>query len=225
MSIAGSRPDVVGCYVVGGQSTFYAARFDELERQAVHVARVLRTFAYDPGSVILTISMVQEIVQFVPFEKAVQILGMYGTNAEASVFDVGRVESIIRQFNPVAVCGVGSATLDGLKMLGHDAAKLFAGRTVWARADAYPTLKDLSGVDVRRLVVLGPALALECAHGGVHYDSRDWRIESKMGTLHLNSRMPRVEPIEDLDTQLRGSVSNGACSCGTREDCIEMHNV
>jgi hypothetical protein len=220
--ITGSRPDVVGCFHAGGTTHFHPARFDELERQSIGIARILRTFNFKPESTILVVSIVPEVVQFAPFEKAVQHLGMYGINAESTNYDAGRIESIARQFNTPGICGIGAASLEGLKMFGHDPAQVFAGRTIWARPDAYDAVKAMDGVDARRIVILGPAVAYECAHGGLHYDSRDWSLSESEGTLHLSSRMPRITPILDLDTSVAGKVLDTACTCGARENLISV---
>jgi hypothetical protein len=220
--ISGSRPDVVGCFTASGKTHFHPARFDELERQSIGIARILRTYNFKPESTILVVSIVPEVVQFAPFEKAVQHLGMYGINAESTNYDAGRIESIARQFDTPGICGIGAASIDGLKMFGHDPAKVFAGRTIWARPDAYDAVKAIDGVDARRMVILGPMVAYECAHGGVHYDSRDWNLSDAAGTLHLSSRMPRITPISDLDTGVAGHVLDMACSCGTRENLISV---
>ena len=221
-AIAGTRPDVVGCYAERGVTQFFPVRYDELERQSIAIARLLRSFSFAPGSVILTVSLVQEIVQFAPFEKAVQILGHFGINAEATNYDAGRIESIVRQFDTPAICGVSAASLEGLAMFGHDPAKVFAGRTVWARPDAYAAVKALPGVDARRIVFLGPAVSLECADGGLHYDNRDWLLAEADGHLHLSSRLPRITPVDNLDTGVAGCLVANACSCGTKEACISL---
>ena len=222
MSIAGTRPEVVGSYVIEGKTRFYGTLYSELERQTVGLANILRTFRLPPGSVILTVSLVHEVVQFAGFEKAIQVIGLYGTNSELSPYDCARIESICRQFNPAGICGVAAITLDGLKACGHDVARVFAGRTVWARPDAYDAVKQMAGVDARRVVILGPALALECAHGSVHYDARDWNLETLNGTLHLSSRMPRIEPVSRLDTGISGNVAVAPCSCGVSEGCLQL---
>jgi hypothetical protein len=221
-TITASRPDVVGCFADAGKTVFFPARYDELERQSIAIARLLRSFSFSPGSVILTISLVQEIVQFAPFEKAIQILGHYGINAEATNYDAGRIESVVRQFDTPAICGIGAAALEGLAMFGHDPAKVFAGRTVWARPDAYATVSKMPGVNARRLVILGPAIALECAAGGLHYDDRDWTLDSRNGRLFLSSRLPRITPVTDVDTGIDGSKAILPCSCGTKEGCLAL---
>ena len=225
MTIAGSRPDVIGTYKVGQAVSFYGVRYDELDRQAISLARLLRTFNFAPGSTILVVSLVQEVIQFAPFERAVQTLGMYGVNAELSPFDAGRIESSARQFLPVAICGVGASTLEGLRSFGHDPAAIFADRTIWARPDAYDEVKAMPYVDARRMVFLGPAVAFECAHGGLHFDARDWSLREADGELRLSSRMPRVEPVTDLATGVHGALSPHACSCGTKEALITVGGV
>lgn len=219
-AIAETRPDVVGCYADAGKVAFFPVRYDELDRLSIAIARLLRSFNFTPGSVILTVSVVQEIVQFAPFEKAIQILGHYGINAESTNYDAGRIESIVRQFDTPAICGIGAAALEGLAMFGHDPAKVFAGRTVWARPDAYAAVRAMPGVDARRMVSLGPAVALECAQGGLHYDDRDWALDNRAGRLRLSSRLPRITPLTDIDTGVDSVLAKTPCACGTKEGCI-----
>lgn len=217
-----TRPDFIGCYDVAGERHFYGATSSEIDRAAFTISRVLRTYAFPAGSNILTISMVPEIIQYGSFERAVQMLGMYGLNADDSPFEAGRVESISRQFSPVAICGVAKSTLDGLAMIGHDPVKVFAGKVVWARPEAYDAVKALGGCVARRTVSVGPMFALECADGALHYDDRDWLVEDRGGALHLTSRMHRVEPLDGLDTGFRGAVSSAACACGVRDAVISV---
>lgn len=218
---ANRRPDFIGCYDALGTRHFYGATAQEIDRSAFALSRVLRSFEFAPGSNVLTISMVPEVIQYGAFERAVQMLGFYGLNADDSPFDAGRVESIVRQFTPVAVCGVAKSTLDGLAMMGHDPAKIFAGRVVWARPDAYDALVAL-GIPARRVASIGPMLALECAAGGLHFDDREWIIDEEEGALSLSSRMNRVEPVERLATGYMGSISAEACRCGMREQVVKL---
>jgi hypothetical protein len=216
-----TRPDFIGCYDVAGERRFYGATGAEVDRASFTISRVLRTFEFEPGSNILTISMVPEIIQYGAFERAVQMLGLYGLNADDSPFDAGRVESVARQFTPVAICGVAKSTLDGLAMMGHDPAIVFAGRVVWARPDAYDAVRAL-GIPARRVASIGPMLALECASGGLHFDNRDWTLEDRDGELSLSSRMDRVEALERLQTGYIGQVSHEPCACGTRDAVVRL---
>lgn len=214
------RPDHIGAYTIDGKTEFYAARRAELDRSGVQMARWLRTFGFDPGRYILTVSVTQEIVQFAPFEYAIQILGLFGTNADLSPYDAGRIESLARQFDPAAICGVGKQAIDGLAMMGHDPQSVFEGRTVWARPDAYEAIAALNGIDARRTVLLGPALALECAAGGLHVDSREWQLDVEADQLLISSRLERVEPLLRLNTGISGSIDATPCACGSSDHVI-----
>ena len=217
-----SHPDQIGCYTAHGKTHFYSVKRTELDRAGVQMARTLRSFAFKPGSYVLTVSVVQEVVQFAPFEFALQLLGLYGTNADLSPFDAGRVESLARQFDPVAICGVGNEVLEGLKMMGHDAAAVFKGRTVWARPDAYDAVKAMPGVAARRVVLVGPALALECAKGGLHIDGREWDVTVEGEELVLSSRQYRIDPVSGLKTGLPGALTDTPCACGSPDPHVRL---
>lgn len=221
-NITAARPDFIGCYDIGTVRHFYGVKTAELDRAAFTCSRVLRTFGFIEGTHILTISMVPEIVQYAPLERGIQMLGIYGLNADESPFDAGRVASIARQFAPVAICGVAKSTLDGLAMLGVDARTVFEGRVVWARPDCYEAVRALGGCDARRIASIGPMLAIECAHGGLHYDSRDWELSVAGGRLMLSSRLPRVEPLDQLDTGVEGTLPDHPCRCGIRDALVAL---
>lgn len=211
-----ATPDHIGRYLVEGEATFLECTRAELDRGAAAVAQVVAGFALAPGRYVLMISLTQEIAQFAPFEQACTQLGLIGTNADASVFDVARVEAICRQFDPGAVLGIDLAMLDALEALGHDPEAVFAGRVLWARSDAWERVATYSGVIARRCAEVGPLLAIECVAGeGLHFDGREWAAEAPAGTIVLSSRLKRVQTIEALDTRIRGRVESMPCRCGS----------
>lgn len=214
--------NIIGSIRAGDKTLFYGVTLDELDRSAFAFVRVLRSFRFAPGSIVLDISVTQEVVQFAPFERALQSVGFYGINADLSPYDAGRVDSIVRQFDPAAICGVGNETLEGLKMFGLDAAKVLAGRVVWARPDAYAAVSALEGVSARRCALLGPALALECAEGGLHFDGQEWVVTQAGHALALSSRTVRATPLHGFDTGLSGAVSERPCSCGNRDPFVRL---
>ncbi len=219
-----AHPDQIGCYTAHGKTNFYSAKRTELDRAGVQMARTLRSFAFEPGSYILTVSLVQEVIQFAPFEFSLQILGLYGTNADLSPFDAGRVEALSRQFNPVGICGIGNEVLEGLKAMGHSAEDIFKGRTIWARPDAFEAVNAMEGVTARRVALIGPALALECAHGGVHIDGREWDIAIEGDELLLSSRQHRIEPVDRLKTGYFGELLGTPCSCGSADPTLQLRD-
>jgi hypothetical protein len=222
MSVMDRSADIVGCYTVAGKTHFYGVTLDELDRSAFAMVRVLRSFGLAPGGIVLTVSLTQEVVQFAPFERAIQSIGLFGINSDLSPYDAGRVESIMRQFDPGAICGVGTETLEGLKMFGHDPAAVFRGRLVWARPDAYAAVAALGGVLARRCALLGPALALECADGGLHVDGQEWIVSEEGGKLSIQSRTLRATPLPGLDTGIAGTVPDRPCSCGNRDPFVKL---
>ncbi len=217
-----NHPDHVGTYVVGTTPHFYAVRRAELNRSGVQVARWLRSFDFPLGSYILTISVQEELPHFAPFEFGVQALGLFGTNADDSPYDAGRVESIGRQFDPVAICGVSQAILEGLKMFGLDAQSIFKGRIVWARPDAYDAIAAMDGVEARKVCLVGPTLALECKHGGLHIEGREWDVEADQGELVISSRLERTEPLHKCATGIKAKCVDTPCPCGSADPTIEL---
>jgi hypothetical protein len=221
--MSSTHPDFVGRYIAVGQSHFYAVKHDELNRAGHSAARVIDSFDIPPGRFILTLSLNPEIGQFGPFEVGMQMLGLFGTNADRSPYDTPRVEALVRMFDCAAICGVDKGTLDGLAMFKHDAAKIFAGRVVWALPDAYEAVAAMPGVIARRCAEIGPVLGLECVAGqGLHIDSRDWDVTDDGGTLHISSRAPRIQPFHNLDTGLKGRVVPHFCDCGNRDTLVVL---
>lgn len=215
MTQATSRhPDIVGAYSVGETQHFHAATYTELSRTAGSFADVIATFGFAPEDFILTISLLPESIYFTAFESAVGKLGIYGTNADDSPFDAGRIEALSRQVDFVAACGASTHTLSGLRQFGHDPVEVFKGRTVWARPDAFEEFEAMEGVDARRFVPLGPAFALECAHGGLHVDHVEWNFSDDGGRIHVASRLAHVDPVDDVDTGVAGKMSRQPCPCG-----------
>lgn len=223
MTVLADHPDIIGRYLVAGEPFFLAAKRTELDRAAPSVARIVGGFHIAPGRYVLTVSLTQEAIQFAPFEQGCTLLGLIGTNADASPFDAGRVESLCRQFNVAAICGVDGGVLDGLAAMGHDAAKVFAGRIVWARPDAYDRVAALPDVTALRCAEIGPVLALECRDGnGMHVDGREWAVAAPRGTLVFTSRMVRIDPVEGLDTGVKGEVVTTPCGCGSPDPRIVL---
>ncbi|MET0372100.1 MAG: hypothetical protein ABW039_12085 [Sphingobium sp.] len=225
MTMVANHPDIVGRYDIEGRTDFYLVKRTELDRSAFALARIIERFGIAAGRYILTVALSQEIVQFAPFEEACTMLGFIGTNADASPMDAGRVESICRQFDAAAVCGVDAAVLQGLDEAGHALGPIFAGRIIWARPDAYHRLAALEGATVLRCAKIGPALALECLEkGGLHLDGREWALSAPERTIRMTSRMARIHPLDDVDTGVAGTVDHSACACGSRDPRVILRD-
>lgn len=209
------RPYCVGHYVDGDTRELFPANWAELGRAEEAFAEILAPFDFAPGRLVLFVADIEEIVQVGPLEAACIALGLVSTNAVDAPFDASRVEAMTRRFDVAAVFGVSDNTLRGLAQLGHDPAKVFAGTVVWARLGAYEQLRGLPGVEVRRWVDLGPALAIGCVSGeAVHLDEREWRPEIVEGNLTISSRLPRATAFESFNTGVKAALDGAPCRCG-----------
>jgi phenylacetate-coenzyme A ligase PaaK-like adenylate-forming protein len=187
----------------------------ELERSRRAMVRVLNTFHFRSGNNVLITAQFDEGAQLNPVERAIMSNGLVAVSADSTPYDVGRVESIARRFHLVAAVGISTATLDGLERLGHDALKLFADMVVWARPGAYERLAGKPGMQVYRMLEIGPAAAIECHAGqGAHLDRFEWDIEVDGDELLLTSKLERSAAFERYRTGFRGHVVRGFCPCG-----------
>ncbi len=216
-----SEPEasLVGRYLLKGEAQFFPSNPVELRRIGDSIGEVIDSFGSLTGRYALVISMIEEAVQFVPFELAVIARRMIVTNADASIYEGGRVEAILRRFDVPLVLGVNAAILASLRGAGHDPIKLFAGRTVWAVPSGYDELKG-HDQDFRllRWMEFGPAVGLECIEAaGVHVSSMEWLLDEEDGEIVLTSRLPRCLPADRLHTGVRGTVVRTACACGSRD--------
>jgi hypothetical protein len=209
---------LVGRYLIGDEPYFLPVSQIDLDRATKAYGAVLDSFPAHKGRYSLTISRVEEAVQYVPFEDAVIARQMTVTNADASIYEGARVEASLRRFDVAFVVGVDASILESLRGLGHDPHALFAGKIIWARPDAYAQLREgASGYQLLRWVEFGPAVGVECSKAaGVHLCSQEWAVEEDGGEIVITSRMPRVQPVSKLRTGVRGAVVHEPCTCGAK---------
>lgn len=211
---------MVGSYSDAAGRHFFEVTERETSRAAEAIERVLGSFGFARGAAIAIVSLMDEAAQMLPLTEACVDRGLIVCNADASLFDAARLESIVRRFRPVAIFGVGADSLAGLAGLGHDPIALFGGIAVWARPDAYDQLAGRLP-SLFRWVEVGPALGLECrVRGGAHVDGREWRLDDDGDTLRIGSRLPRRTGFDGCDTGLRATVSDAICDCGNSDPLV-----
>ncbi|MDB5420268.1 MAG: hypothetical protein JWR59_215 [Brevundimonas sp.] len=214
-AIPALRPEIIGRYIVNGQTHFLPFSALEMVRATEMYGNILDTFNFAPGRQILMIALFEEGVQFAPFEEAVMERGLLGCNADASPFEATRIESILRRFDVAAVAGVNGPVLDGLEEAGFDLNVLFKDKVVWARPDAYARLQTVNGVRLRRWIDVGPTVALECAEGdGAYIDSREWQVDVVDGEILLTNRLERCLPLIKAPTGVKAHVDRQPGSSG-----------
>jgi hypothetical protein len=209
------KPEFIGRFLIGSEYRFMPVAHMEVMRTAEFFGSVIDTHRIEIGRSVLLVSQFEEAAQFLPLEEALTERGLILTNAEASIYDGNRAASILRRFDVAAVIGLNSALLESLQTSECDVAGLLAGRLVWVRPCAYARLAELEGIELRRWIELGPAVAFECAAGaGAHVDSREWTLREAEGGLKLSSRLARALPIDDLFVGFAGSIERTPCACG-----------
>jgi hypothetical protein len=208
-------PELVGRYFVDTQPHFLPLSTREITRAAEFLGTVLDTYQFAPGRAVLLVCQFEEAAQFLPLEEALTDRGLILANAEASLYDGGRAESILRRFDICAVIGLNAPLLDSMEGLNVDVEKALAGKVVWARPCAYDRLSGMRGFTLRRYLEVGPTLGLECVHGGgAHVDAREWSLSERGGEVRVTNRLMRALPLQDAETGLRAAVDRSICDCG-----------
>lgn len=208
---------MTGLWGVGrlpGGATLPVSRAD-FERDAGWASETLRSLGVGAGEAMLLVYRLSETVQFAPLEAAAGRAGACVSSADATRADAFRVASLLRHVRFRAVVGIDVEVLAGMSDEGRDA----LGRVpVVAARPAGRDALVAAGQSPRLLVVLGPALAIECEHrAGAHLDGGEWLAETSAAEVTLTSRRPRAMPLERHPTGVRGRVLDEGCACG-RDD-------
>jgi hypothetical protein len=216
-------PELIGRYYVRTESHFLPLSTREVTRAAEFLGTVIDTYNFAPGKAVLLVCQFEEAAQFLPLEEALTDRGLILANAEASLYDGGRAESILRRFDICAIIGLNGPLLDSMEALGVDLAQALADTVVWARPDAYERLTGLKGFTLRRYLEVGPTLGLECRFGGgAHVDAREWALADADGTVKVTSRLLRALPLDGADTGIGGTVDRSICDCGLADPRIRL---
>jgi len=216
MSIPQFLPHFVGHYWDGADWNYLPMTHREVERAVLTNIRVMDTFRHPTRSGVLVIACFDDWALTIPLEEAVIRSKNIVYNADDSPFEANRIEAFLRRFNPPMVFGVSEGVLQGLQTMGHSAAELFAGRTVWCRDPAaYRQLAGVPEIRLRRWQQIGPAAAMECvAGGGLHVDAEEWLLEEDNGEILVTNRLGRFPEITRVTTGLKGSIDTRCCPCG-----------
>lgn len=195
----------------------------ELSRAVAAYRRIFATFHFRAGQNLLVTALFDQSAQLLGAERAAMEYNLVVVSADSSLYDAGRVESIIRRFPLAGIVGITADTLEGLRGLGHDPLQLFKDKVVWARPGAYEQLAGQPGLQVYRWVELGPAFGIECQAGaGVHIDRYEWDVAEVNGEIVLSSKLNRCVEFHDYHTGVKGKLVRGACRCGNFDPRIEI---
>jgi hypothetical protein len=204
-----------------GDDQLLPLSFDDVRHDAEAAEAALHALGLPERSVIVLTSTVADVAHFHPLQAAARALDLVACNADASAMDVDRVGMFIRLLPVAAVIGVTDAVVDGILERGIDPKDFFARvPMVVASGPARERLAD-AGVDALPFAILGPLLAFPCRRGSLHFDGRQWTVESGRGTLQVSSR-GRAVALTNFDTGCVGTVSETVCLCGRRDPAIRI---
>jgi hypothetical protein len=211
------QPLFIGHFHDGQQWQYLPMSSREVRRGMRVILQLLDSFRFPARSSALVIAGHDEWALTMPLETALTTNKMILFNADASPFEAPRIEAFIRRFDPPMVFGLTAEVLQGLESVGHDAGTLFNGRVVWtADAAAWHRLKVETDARVFRMMMIGPALAMECSQGcGLHIDAEEWTLDREGGQIVVTHRLGRQPALVRQKTGISGSIDNGVCRCGS----------
>ncbi|MFZ2175032.1 MAG: hypothetical protein WAW17_13585 [Rhodococcus sp. (in: high G+C Gram-positive bacteria)] len=206
---------VVGRVWANDQFTWYPMSAEAMARAEAGAEDYLRRLGLRSGQVICFVSRHAEVVQFAPLERAALRLGLVTCHVEANAFDANRLAVYLEHLQVAALIGLTGEVLGGLD--AEITSLLKPDTTVVSRGTATEQLRD-QGVRPLHMVVVGPALALECsARSGLHLDGSAWSVRMVDGLAVVTGRHPDGTDAQTVVTDLRGSIITDECDCGSND--------
>jgi hypothetical protein len=211
-----AHPLFVASYTDANGRQFLPLSHAEHDRRTWFYRRIIDSFDLPPRQSVLIISDYNDHALTIPLQALLHADGHIPCYAESTWFDARRTENFLRRLEIGLVIGVNSAVLDGLEAIGFEPAALFANRIVFARDEAaYRRLAGSDGITLRRWMEIGPAVAMECRHGGgLHLDANEWTLEIENGEVLLTGRLPMMLEFDRAPTGFRGTLVEQPCDCG-----------
>jgi hypothetical protein len=200
----------VGCYEdhLGARAPWRISH-EEIGRD-IGAATALLTELGVAGRRVLWCSMLSQAGQFWPYVCGTVMAGGRLSCADATYGEAMRVSMFLRLMDYDAVFGVTESLLDGLEALERPPAEVFAGvRLLGAHPGAYERLVGL-GLEPRRVVLCGPALAIGREPGGPAFVFGDeWELVDTGDRVGITSLRPRAQQFIRTPTAVRGTIARG----------------
>lgn len=212
----------IGRYWRGNRAVSLRVPLARMRQDTEFAVWVLKDLAVVPERPLVIAFSSADGAQLSPFEYAARHLRVPYAAVEPSTYDAGRLVMFCRGLRPSAVVGVREELLSGLAELGTSIAECFANAgTVLAFPSAVPALAE-AGVAVRRLLPLGPTVAVECASGGLHVSSA-WSLGDGDAADGMEvSSADGAPELARVPTGIAGTAVQVACSCGRGGQRLEL---
>lgn len=187
--------------------------YHDIEQDTLAAGAALDALGVPADANILLLSTLPGVATVWPFAAAAARGSRAVYFADATTFDANRTEMFTRRLDIDAILGVTQAVVDGLTELGDPYAVLARARIVAAEPTLVPTLQA-HGVNAVTWLTLGPALALECAHGSLHVDPLQWEVTPHPHGLSVTPAPTRATAPATFETPVLGAPDPVSCPCG-----------
>lgn len=137
--------------------------------------------------------------------------------ADATAFDASRTEMFTRRLNIDAILGVSEAVVAGLGEAGSAPKVLQRARVVAADPALVAGLRA-QGVNAVRWLRLGPAIAIDCSYGILHYDESEWTLHSEGRQLLIRANSKRAVGDRTFVIGISARAGQSDCPCGRTAD-------
>jgi hypothetical protein len=215
-ALPAQRPLFIASYNDASGRQFQPLSQAEHDRRTWFYRRIVDSYNLPARQVVLIISDYNDHALTIPLQALLHADGHIPCYAESTIYDARRTENFLRRLDVQVVVGINTAVLNGLDAAGFNPLDLFANRIVFARdEDAYQRLRACSNITLRRWMDVGPAIGMECSHGGgLHIDANEWEVELDNGEVVLTSRLATSIDYSRVRTGFFGTAVTALCDCG-----------
>jgi hypothetical protein len=187
--------------------------YHDIECDTVAAEAALNALRVPADGNILLVSTLPGIAHVWPFAVASARGSRAVYFADATAFDANRTEMFTRRINIDTIVGINADVMRGLSEMGDPYDVLKRARVVAADADLVDDLRA-HGVNAVSWMLLGPAVAMECINGAVHYDGSQWSLSSDKDGLVVTAGRERALAGATFVTGIPATLSNDSCACG-----------
>ena len=188
--------------------------YHDIDRDAVAADAALHALDVPADANLLLVSTLPGIATVWPYAVASARGSRAVFFADATAFDANRTEMFTRRIEIDTILGLNGAVLKGLGELGDPYDVLRRARVVAADHELVEDLRE-HGVNAVSWLTLGPATAIECSQGVLHYDDSQWSVRAGANGLVVCGGPQRAVAGAAFETGVLGTpCEDRSCACG-----------
>jgi hypothetical protein len=206
-------------YDVGDTRSDYPLSRADFSRDQDWAGAVLRGLGVTSADLICFVG--SHAAWYEPFIETARSIGATMTFAESSARDGRRIEMVARRLPLTMIVGLSAEAVTAMSALCDVGERLAGVSQILADEAAIAPLAE-AGVAARRLLRLGPAVAVECPGKALHVNAEEWRVEPTASGLTISTVGPRAHWIQGEPLSRSGAVRPGPCGCGIPGDLLDL---